>query len=69
MIRTNIEEYIKALKGKIHTNKISVVLYDEEYDIYHYISKIRRNANECEMLSVTLTSHRNYTSVMKLEKK
>jgi hypothetical protein len=52
MIRTNIEEYIKALKGEVHTNRISVVLYDEEYDIYHYISKIRRNANECEMLSV-----------------
>lgn len=52
MIKTNIEEYIKALHGKIHTNNISVVLYDEEYDVYHYIYRIRRNVNECEMLSV-----------------
>lgn len=52
MTKRNIEKYIKTLKGRIHSNRISVVLYDEGYDIYHYIYRIRRRKNECEMLSV-----------------
>jgi hypothetical protein len=52
MTKRNIEKYIKTLKGRIDSNRISVVLYDEGYDIYHYIYRIRRRKNECEMLSV-----------------
>lgn len=56
MIKTNIEEYIKKLSGKVNTCKISVVLYDEANNIYHYIYKIKRNINECEMISVNYES-------------
>lgn len=41
MTKRNIEKYIKTLKGRIDSNRISVVLYDEGYDIYHYIYRIR----------------------------
>lgn len=60
MNQKNIEKYIQALKGNIYTNRISLVLYDGELDIYHYVYKIQRKTNECEMLSINYRQSKYY---------
>lgn len=48
---SDIEEYIKHLKGRIYTNKVSVVLYDKPIKTYHLLFRIQRSKDECMMLS------------------
>jgi len=55
-----VESHIEKLKGHVYTNKVKVVLYDEERDVYHLIYKINRSKNECMMASYRRTSSNNY---------
>lgn len=55
-----VESHIEKLKGHVYTNKVKVVLYDEERDVYHLIYKINRSKNECMMASYRRTSLNNY---------
>ena len=55
-----VESHIEKLKGHVYTNKVKVVLYDEERDVYHLIYKINRSKNECMMASYRGTSPNNY---------
>lgn len=55
-----VEIHIEKLKGHVYTNKVKVVLYDEERDVYHLIYKINRSKNECMMASYRGTSPNNY---------
>jgi hypothetical protein len=55
-----VESHIEKLKGHVYTNKVKVVLYDEERDVYHLIYKINRSKNECMMASYRRTSPNNY---------
>lgn len=48
----DIEKYISELKGRIYTKKVSVVLYDINLHGYHLISMIRRNTDECLMMTL-----------------
>lgn len=48
---TNIEEYIKNKKGRLYTNNITVILYDQQKDIYHFLFKINKNKDECLMMT------------------
>lgn len=48
---TNIEEYIKNKRGRLYTKNITVILYDKQRDIYHYLFKINRNKDECLMMT------------------
>ena len=60
MEEDTVESHIEKLKGHIYTNKVKVVLYDEERDVYHLIYKINRSKNECMMASYRGTSPNNY---------
>lgn len=55
-----VESHIEKLKGHVYTNKVKVVLYDEERDVYHLIYKINRSKNEYMMASYRRTSPNNY---------
>lgn len=55
-----VESHIEKLKGHVYTNKVKVVLYDEERDVYHLIYKINRSKNECMIASYQRTSPNNY---------
>lgn len=51
-LNEDIESYIKEMKGRIYTKKVSVVLYDLDLDGYHLISCIQRSRDECIMLTI-----------------
>lgn len=55
-----VESHIEKLKGHVYTNKVKVVLYDEERDVYHLIYKINRSKNECMIALYRRTSPNNY---------
>lgn len=53
-VSEDIEKYISCIGGRIYTNKVSVILYDRASEIYHLLFKIRRNRDECMMLSIRI---------------
>lgn len=50
---SDIERYIRCLKGKIYSSRISAVLYDKAVNEYHLIFNIRKTHDTCHMLSFT----------------
>lgn len=47
-----VESHIEKLKGHVYTNKVKVVLYDEERDVYHLIYKINRSRMNVRWLHI-----------------
>lgn len=58
---TNIEEYIKNLKGRPLSYKASVVMYDPSSNLNHLIFMINRKIDECQMLSISLKTKGDYS--------
>lgn len=62
-IRTDIEEYIKHLSGRINTYKSSVVLYDPYIRAYHLLYLINRKKDDCTMLTMPVKKDDGYCEV------
>ena len=56
---TDIEKHINNSKGRVYTNKISVVLYDPTNRVNYFILMINKRADEC-MLMVSPTKETGY---------
>ena len=61
--RTDIEEYIKHLPGRINTYKSSVVLYDPYIRAYHLLYLINRKKDDCTMLTMPVKKDDGYCEV------
>ena len=60
----SIEEYIKRLpKKELNSNRISVVLYDPNWNNYHLMYKINVRKDTCIMMSTSIYPGMNFTEL------
>ena len=60
---TDIEAYVKQLKGNRNHNKISVAMYDPIFNNYHFLFKINRRQDTCVMISTSMYPDKEYVDL------